>query len=159
MTDYISQVELGKLYKDRRTGLEGHAVAVAFQPHGCVEICLEYMKDGEPKRIYMNELRLVTPNDAELTGDHVYTSELIQGHEYEDIETGIRGWCSIVEFHENMATRGILRKLESKKGDSVKYNSIDEFLLKDITAQAPEPVKDSSGKKSPVRTDITHFQR
>ena len=58
-----------------------------------------------------------------------------------------------------MATRGILRKLESKKGDSVKYNSIDEFLLKDITAQAPEPVKDSSGKKSPVRTDITHFQR
>lgn len=157
MTTFTTNIVLGKKYKDERLGIEGHANVVAFQPHGCVEALLEYMKDGKPERYYVNVLRLQN-DSAESLVDTEYKTDLVQGHEYEDTETGIKGWLSIVEFHEHMSTRGILRSLKNGKNE-VKYHSIDEFLLRDLTEKDPEPAADRSGKKSPARSSVEHYTR
>lgn len=156
MTTYTSRIELGKKYKDTRSELEGHASIVAFQEHGCVEVQLEFLnKDGKPEVVTINELRLVTPSNAELTNEvHYYESDLVLGHKYEDIQTGLTGHLAIVDFHEFMATRGIIKAVGSDHNGLkvLKYHSIDDFLLKDLETQVvPE---DKSGKRSPVTHEV-----
>lgn len=158
MTVFHSRIELGKKYKDKRVGFEGFANVICFQQHGCVEIQLEFEKDGKKELVMVNELRLVAPHggsDADLSAeDHTYESDLVLDGMYEDTQTGIAGHVAVVEFHEFMATRGILKTVgtDTKGLKAIKYHSIDDFLLKDLaTAVVAE---DHSGKKSPITREV-----
>ena len=46
---YKSDIVLGDRYRERSTGIEGKAVAVAFFEHACERVTLRYAHDGDVK--------------------------------------------------------------------------------------------------------------
>ena len=46
---YKSDIVLGDKYREKSTGIEGKAVAVAFFEHACERVTLRYAHDGDVK--------------------------------------------------------------------------------------------------------------
>lgn len=56
---YGSDIQLGQVYRDDQTGVEGVATSVTFFQHACERVCLELMtKDGELKEYVFDAPRL-----------------------------------------------------------------------------------------------------
>lgn len=59
-SQFKTDIVLGALYREARTGFQGHAVAVAFYEHACERVTLEAMKpDGELVEYTFDSPRLV----------------------------------------------------------------------------------------------------
>lgn len=61
-------VTLGNTYTDNVTGIEGVATARSTHLHGCVRVCLEFLKDGKPEEWWFDEQRLVDTSPAPTGG-------------------------------------------------------------------------------------------
>lgn len=55
---YPSEVVLGQKYRDKRHGIEGHAVAITFMENSCTRVVLEFMHAGEIKQVHMDDVEL-----------------------------------------------------------------------------------------------------
>lgn len=62
---YRSDVMLGEKYREKNTGLEGTAVAVAFFEHACERVTLRYLHDGDVKEAHFDAPELETVDTAE----------------------------------------------------------------------------------------------
>jgi hypothetical protein len=160
VSSFTSSILLGEKYADERSGLEGYATGVFFNENGCVEAYIEYAvrkPDGEIeiKKEYLNELRLTYRNQLATRPTREYECDIELGKEYVDIQTGLRGWACIIEFHEHMATRVTLRSVGYDKDGSKKliYHSIDDFLLKSVTTG--KVAKSKTDKRSPITREVT----
>jgi hypothetical protein len=160
VTTYQSPIHFGVKYRDDRTGIEGHAVALAFQENGCVEVLLE-RGVGEPgkeesKLDWMNELRLVAVSELERSSNKLnYESDIELSKKYRDTQSGLEGWACIVEFHEHMANRTVLRHTGVDKDGTtvIKNTSIDDFLLEDV--ETKKVARRTTAKRSPVTREVT----
>ncbi len=54
----MKKIELGTKYRDTLHGIEGIATVQSIHLTGCDRICLEYLKDGEVKDIWVDITRL-----------------------------------------------------------------------------------------------------
>ena len=52
------KIELGKKYKDSVHGIEGIATVFSKFMTGCDRVCLEYVKDGSVKDLWVDVTRL-----------------------------------------------------------------------------------------------------
>lgn len=159
MTTYQSPIILGGKYRDGRTQIEGHAVTVAFNENGCVEVLLEYTeKDNgklDVKNVFFNELRLTSVGGKAGLQESVYESDIKLGGHYRDIQTGIEGWASSIDFNEHMANRVRIRGVGQHADGTKKlvYHDIDDFLLADLDNN--EKVAERKGKKrSPATREV-----
>ena len=57
-------IKLGDKVKDSITGISGIAIARCEYLYGCVQIGVEYAKDGAPETTYFDEQRLDKFSDA-----------------------------------------------------------------------------------------------
>ena len=55
---YESDIELGKEYIDKHTGIKGRAIAIVFYENSCQRVDLEYEKDGDLKSLVFDATRL-----------------------------------------------------------------------------------------------------
>jgi hypothetical protein len=69
--NYKSDIELGKMYRDTQTGIEGIATAIYFFQHACERVQIEYVnqKDGELKELVFDAPRLVDWHGKRATTD------------------------------------------------------------------------------------------
>lgn len=152
MTIYQSPIVLGTHYTDKRTEIEGYATALFFSQEGCVEVSLEFAKDSKIEHVTINERRLID-NEGKKATDYDaldYESDIILGHAYEDIQTGLKGYAAVMEFHEDLANRCTIKAVSTRDDGSQKltYYSIDDFLLKGVhdgkvagkKSSAPSPI-------------------
>lgn len=161
MSTFHSPIVLGEKYRDDRTEIEGHAVAIFFNENGCVEVVLESAETNsnggrEVKKEYFNELRLTPHPSGVGTGQLIeYESDIELGKKYVDIQTGLEGWATILEFHELMASRVTIRSVGFHSDGTKKlvYHSIDDFLLKSLDSGVVAEKK--TDKRSPVTREVT----
>jgi hypothetical protein len=147
---YRSKVKLGEKYKDDRSGLVGYAYGITFHTNGCVDIMLEWYKEGEFKLTHIPEARIIESNQLEGWEDTEYITPIKHDVKYRDVQTGLEGWSATIQFFDSMATRVELRKLSEKDGvQKIGYNSVDDFLLEEIEVK-PVAVPAPTDKKSPV---------
>ncbi len=55
---FASEIELGKRYIDKQTGIEGVVVVVSFFQFGCERVTLEVVREGEIKEYSFDAPRL-----------------------------------------------------------------------------------------------------
>lgn len=65
---YRSDVELGKVYKDTQTGIEGTSIAVTFFQHACERVIIETVVNGKIEEYSFDAPRLVSKKDGEQVG-------------------------------------------------------------------------------------------
>lgn len=152
---FKTKIGLGMPCVDKRAGIAGHVYAINFNSKGCVEAIIVWYKDGERKMDWVDEARFVEENELTDAPDQEYRTHIILDHEYEDIQTGLKGWAAVVQFFDHMATRVDLRRMGEKDGmQKIVYNSVDDFLLREVNKPASAAIKaatpDPVDKKSPV---------
>lgn len=159
MTKYKSPIKLGEKYRDERTGIEGHAVAVAFHATGCNEVALEWVSDkpdvltgSEVVEKFFAEARLIpagTPIVGEKIEDTVYKSDIKLDKQYTAELEAITGRAAYIEFHEHMAPRVAIQTIRKDAQDntSPKTWMVDEYRLKETETQ--KPVKKKAGATGP----------
>lgn len=156
MTTLETKLELGREYMDRRTGIVGTLSAIFFNEHGCVEGCIETGKDAETKLNYFAEQRLDRTLDPGkgVAKTFQFETDIEFGKEYQDIQIGIRGYPSVLEFHEFQANRVTLRSAGYDRDGNTKivYHSIDDFLLREVGTDKVAARKDS--KPSPMTREV-----
>jgi hypothetical protein len=67
---YGSDIKIGHLYREPRTGIEGTATALHFYEHACERVTLEYMdRDNVIQEVTFDapRVRLVTKPDVPVT--------------------------------------------------------------------------------------------
>lgn len=152
MTRFETPIRFGKKYVDDRSGLVGVATSLEFMAHGCVVVGLEQYgeKDGvvDINTSFVNELRL-KPLEGAADAPMVYETDIELNKKYRDIETGLEGHSTTIQFSENQCTRAFLRTVsKDKEGAPVqRYHVIDEFLLESL--ETKQVAADKSGKRSP----------
>jgi len=158
MTTLQSSIKFGQRYRDSRTGIEGYATALYFNEHGCVEVCVEAVKDKEVKNHFFPQERLIRllSDGTQITDDPPMTfeTEIEFGREYYDTQTGISGWPAVLEFHEYIANRVSLRSAgEDREGNpKLIYHNIDDFLLAPV--EGGSAAKRQDEKPSPVTRQV-----
>jgi hypothetical protein len=58
MTDFTTDIELGKRYKDGQTGIEGTATSVHFYQYACERVAIEAVIEGKIEEYYFDAPRL-----------------------------------------------------------------------------------------------------
>lgn len=156
MTTYSSKIVLGRKYQDTRTQIVGYAHALWFNENGCVQVNLEFKKEGKIAFEAFDENRLKcieedAPAQPEVI-DHVSDIEL--GKKYRDIQTGIEGHAAVMEFHEYMANRATLKLVtyNSEGLPKLTYMSIDDFLLQEV--ESGKTAKRQDSRPSPVTHEV-----
>ena len=66
---YQSDIEMGKEYIDKRSGIKGRAVAIILYEHSCQRVEIEYVKDGELKQLIFDAIRLTSVETGETAQD------------------------------------------------------------------------------------------
>ena len=157
MTTYSSPIILGAKYTDHRTQISGYAVSLWFNQEGCIEVNLEFVKDGKVEYAGFAQERLTT-EDAKVLAARgksiIHESDIILGELYEDIQTGIKGHATVMEFHEYQANRVTIRGITTNADGSAKmtYYSIDDFLLKHV--ETAKTVKRQDDRPSPITREV-----
>lgn len=147
---YKTKIVLGAPAKDIRAGIEGHVYGINFHSKGCVDVILQWFKDGESKLHFIPEDRFVSENELTDAPDQEYRTTIEADKKYRDTQTGLEGWAATIQFFDHMATRVELRRLGEKEGmQKIVYNSVDDFLLEPVDVpkrKSSEP----TGKRSPT---------
>lgn len=165
MTKYKSVIKLGQKYRDERSGIEGHAVAIMFHSTGCNEVSIEFTpKSGEggitgsePREKMFAEARL-TPVDVPIIGmeqkEETYKSDIKLDEYYKAEKEGIEGRAAYLEFNEHMANRVALQVIQTDRMGNITPKTwlIDEYRLRRV--KDDKPVEKQEGQRGPAIEEL-----
>ncbi len=169
MPKYKSIIQLGKMYRDPRTGIVGYANRVVFHASGCTEVLLEFPRSGRvqdpegPINIELGatdtktfpEQRLEWADDEPAPSKKTtYTSDVVLDELYEtsrDNDEMPQGRVDYVIFQEYQATRVGYTINSTTISGSWKPETweIDEYLIKRVGGKK---VKKQEGQTGSIMT-------